>query len=143
MADLDKVAIFDPSLEGYTLSTPEGTPVTIRSDGTLDGMNCDVDKPLPTGATITCQVVAQLPGDGTVTYRDSATALGYTQMIGERQLKAEDSDSFGAIRLSAVSFQLPDTGTTTLVGILGLGVIVSLGAFIGYLRNRNDEGVDD
>ena len=142
-ADLDKVAIFDPSLEGYTLSTPEGTPVTIRSDGTLDGMNCDVDKPLPTGATITCQVVAQLPGDGTVTYRDSATALGYTQMIGERQLKAEDSDSFGAIRLSAVSFQLPDTGTTTLVGILGLGVIVSLGAFIGYLRNRNDEGVDD
>lgn len=71
-----EVVLSDPSLEGYTLTTVEGQPVTLGTDGRLNGLNCALTTPLEPGASITCQVVVSLPADGSVNYRGAVNVVG-------------------------------------------------------------------
>ncbi|MFP7366395.1 DUF5979 domain-containing protein [Corynebacterium callunae] len=131
----------DPSLQGYTLTTVNGQPVTLGTDGRLNGLNCAQTTSLEPGASITCQVIAQLEADTAVNYRGAVNVIGYVDAAAGRGLQATDEDTFGALRMPAAVFGLPITGGLGVWGILGGGAILLLLGGLGYfwMKKRDSD----
>ncbi|WP_288792661.1 CshA/CshB family fibrillar adhesin-related protein [uncultured Corynebacterium sp.] len=119
--DLSNMVLRDPALAGMTVRTPDG-PHTIGEQGTIPAAACSaVRAALAPGQSATCTVTVDIPAEGTFRHRGTATLQAATGTLGA--VSAEST--YGALRVpSTIGWLLPDTGSTTLVWILLLGLLI-------------------
>ena len=119
--DLSNMVLRDPALASMTVHTPDG-PHTIGEQGTIPAAACEATRAaLAPGQTATCTITVDIPADGTFRHRGTATLQAATGTLG--MVSAEST--YGALRLpSTIGWLLPDTGSTTLVWILLLGLLI-------------------
>lgn len=119
--DLSNMVLRDPALAGMTVHTPEG-PQTIGEQGTIPAAACEaVRAALAPGQSATCTITVDIPAEGTFRHRGTATLQAATGTLGV--VSAEST--YGALRVpSTIGWLLPDTGSTPLVWILLLGLLL-------------------
>ena len=119
--DLSNMVLRDPALAGMTVHTSEG-PHTIGEQGTIPAAACDAARSaLAPGQSASCTVTVDIPAEGTFRHRGTATLQAATGTLG--MVSAEST--YGALRVpSTIGWLLPDTGSTTLVWILLLGLLI-------------------
>ncbi len=119
--DLSNMVLRDPALAGMTVHTPAG-PQTIGEQGTIPAAACEATRAaLAPGQTATCTITVDIPAEGTFRHRGTATLQAATGTLG--MVSAEST--YGALRVpSTIGWLLPDTGSTTLVWILLLGLLI-------------------
>lgn len=135
--DVNNVTLQDSSLGNNLFVLPEG--ITVDADGTIHG--CTLTTVAGEDNTYSCEF--------TVTFSDPEAPFHYeaydavvtatvTKTIDGRTVTATATDKHGAMRLSDLVAMLPNTGATTLVWVLGLGVLVALAALANYIRSRRN-----
>ena len=119
--DLSNMVLRDPALASMTVHTPDG-PHTIGEQGTIPAAACEATRAaLAPGQTATCTITVDIPAEGTFRHRGTATLQAATGTLG--MVSAEST--YGALRVpSTIGWLLPDTGSTTLVWILLLGLLL-------------------
>lgn len=132
--DLDTITIYDSSLKNAQFTLPEG----IRADATTGAVSGCVLTFNEEGIA-TCEFTVTLKEDFSHYEADEAEAtIVATATIDGREVTATATDKHGAMRLPDLTAMLPNTGATTLVWVLGLGVLVALVALINYIRSRRN-----
>ena len=136
---LTNVSIRDLELrsEIHQLTDDAGNPITRLDDGTLSGLNCAAL--LQPGQEVDCKVHVKFleNEDRPLYYGGEAYAIA---KFGDADVT--DQDFFAAIRPPLLPFLLPNTGTKAMVWVLGIGLIVALGALWNYMRRRKDDDGD-
>lgn len=133
---LTEVSVYDSSLVDGPF-TPQD--ITVDPDGRVNFP--PIKSGLPVGESYTFTVTVTVPE--TFTRYDAneeekeAQVVG-TTIIGERTISATGEDTHGAMRLPDLAAMLPNTGATTLVWVLGLGLLVALAALANYIRSRRN-----
>ena len=136
---LTNVSIRDLELrsEIHQLTDDAGNPITRLDDGTLSGLNCAAL--LQPGQEVDCKLHVKFleNEDRPLYYGGEAYAIA---KFGDADVT--DQDFFAAIRPPLLPFLLPNTGTKAMVWVLGIGLIVALGALWNYMRRRKDDDGD-
>lgn len=132
------VTLSDPSLNNDLFTLP--THITVDpATGLISG--CLLTEVDGEEDTYSCEFTVSFTDSEAHFHYQADTAIvtaTVTKTDGDRTLSATDTDKHGAMRLSDLVAMLPNTGATTLVWVLGLGVLVALAALANYIRSRRN-----
>lgn len=133
---LDTIRIFDPSLNNALFTLPEHITVDPGS-GLVSGCSLIFD---PEGVAACEFTLTLVDPERDFHYRAEearVTAEAGTLVEG-REIRATAVDKHGALRLSDILGMLPNTGVTTLVWVLLLGLLGAVAAVVLYVRSRRN-----
>ena len=132
--DLDTITIYDSSLINDQFALPTGITVD-STTGEVKGCTLTFNEE----GVATCEFTVTLKEDFSHYEANEAEAtIVATATIDGREVTATATDKHGAMRLPDLVAMLPNTGATTLVWVLGLGVLVALAALANYIRSRRN-----
>ncbi len=132
--DLNAIELFDTSLNNNLFTLPEGVNVD-PTTGQVSGHNLTFDAE---GRAFWELMVTLNSPDQDFHYEaeQAGATVNASSTIENRTIAAQASDRHGALRLLNFEAMLPATGVTTLVWVLGLGLLVALAALVLYIRSR-------
>lgn len=131
--DLDTITIYDLSLINDQFTLPTGITVD-STTGEVNGCILTFVE-----GVATCEFTVPPTENFSHYEADEAEAtIVATTTIDGRTVTAAGEDTHGAMRLPDLAAMLPNTGATTLVWVLGLGVLIALAALVNYIRSRRN-----
>lgn len=132
------VTLSDPSLNNDLFTLPAHITVD-PATGLISG--CLLTEVDGEEDTYSCEFTVSFTDPEAHFHYQADTAIvtaTVTKTDGDRTLSATDTDKHGAMRLSDLIGMLPETGARTLVGVLGLGLLIALAALANFVRNRRN-----
>ncbi|AJE34279.1 hypothetical protein B842_12170 [Corynebacterium humireducens NBRC 106098 = DSM 45392] len=132
------ITLSDPSLNNDLFTLP--SHITVDPDtGVISG--CLLTAVDGRDDTYSCEFTVSI-NDPEAPFHYKADEAEVTATVtvthNERTVTASDTDKHGAMRLADIPGLLPETGATSLVLVLGLGVLIALAALVNFVRNRRN-----